>query len=249
MVRKNVVDENALKFMAVKRNKRLTGSEASKLWSKKKKILVSIVLRARFYLSKICFLFLNINLLSIHCTDKLSTLLTNTKESNAQMIIRKLSLTKEIQELFKKINAIFQVLTADDRIDDFNEDKKKEIEYDVIKSIAALEVQLNHEINAYVALKNPNTAKQLKKTDATKSREEVKPSAAIKNVKRNDEPVLPVDVNEIRKECFKIPASAKITDSGHLVGISKAPTASQTLSKKWLWKTEYTFTHCEDTSE
>lgn len=30
MVRKNVVDENALNFMAVKRNKRLTGSEASK---------------------------------------------------------------------------------------------------------------------------------------------------------------------------------------------------------------------------
>lgn len=30
MVRKNVVDENSLKFMAVKRNKRLTGSEASK---------------------------------------------------------------------------------------------------------------------------------------------------------------------------------------------------------------------------
>lgn len=141
-------------------------------------------------------------------------------------------MTKEIQELFKKINAIFQVLTADDRIDDFNDEKKKEIEYDVIKTIAALDVLLNDEINAYVTLKNPNTAKQLKKTDDTVSREKVKPSAAIKNVKRNDEPVLPVDVDAIRKDRFNIPAPAKKTESGHLVGISSAPTASQTLSKK-----------------
>lgn len=137
------------------------------------------------------------------------------------MNLRKLSLTKEIQGLFKKINSIFQVLTLDDRLDDFTIEKKKEIEYEITRALATLEVQLNQEINAYVALKNPNTPKHLKKTDRhTPSREKVKPTAAIKNVEKNEECVLPVDVNQIRKEQFMAASSSKKTDSGHLVDIS-----------------------------
>lgn len=162
--------------------------------------------------------------------DKFSTLVTNTRESNTQMNLRKLSLTKEIQGLFKKINAIFQVLTLDDRLDDFNIEKKKEIEYEIAKALATLEVQLNQEMNAYAALKNPNAAKQLKKTDHTPSHEKVRPTAAIKNVQKNEECVLPVDVEQIRKEHFKVPAASQKSESGHLVGISgqsTSPTGSK----------------------
>lgn len=139
------------------------------------------------------------------------------------MNIRKLSLTKELQELFKKINAIFQVLSLDDRLDDFNIEKKKEIEYEITKSLATLEVQLNISINDYVALTNPNIKKQLK---STASREKVKPPAIKDIAKRNRETVLPIDVEEIRKEQCISPIKEKKKESRSLVGISRKSTSS-----------------------
>lgn len=138
------------------------------------------------------------------------------------MKIRKLSLTKEIQVLFKNINSIFEVLTLDDRLDDFNYNRKKEIEYEITKSLATLEVQLNVEMNAYVGLKNPNATKPAKKSDQNARSARVKP--AIQAVEKNDESVLPVDVDEIRKERFNVPAAPKKTESGHLIGISAGST-------------------------
>lgn len=156
--------------------------------------------------------------------DKFSTLVTNTRELNTQMNMRKLSLTKEIQGLFTKINAIFQVLNLDDRLDDFSIEKKKEIEYEITKAIATLELQLNVEMNSYAALKNPNLMKLTKKTEQTTSRDKVKPTALIKGVRRNEESVLPVDVKEMRKERLNV-SSSKKTESGHLVGISRNSTS------------------------
>lgn len=154
----------------------------------------------------------------------------NTRELNTQMNIRKLSLTKELQELFKKINAIFQVLSLDDRLDDFNIEKKKEIEYEITKSLATLEIQLNISINDYVALTNPNTKKQLKSTGHTLSREKVKPPAVKDVAKRNVEIVLPIDVEEIRKERCT-PSNKTKNDSRSLVGISRKSTTSNKSNK------------------
>ncbi|XP_037028683.1 uncharacterized protein LOC119068926 [Bradysia coprophila] len=184
MVRKTVFDENTLKFMSVKRNKRLTGSEA----------------------------------------NRLSTLLTNTRESNTQMNYRKQSITKEIQELFKKINEILQVLSLVDRLDDFNIEKKKEVEYDVTKILDRLDTWLEN--RPYYALKNPNTWRCGRYSSAS---ERVKPTPAIKNVTINEQPVSPIDVNSIRKERFHTNSSNK-TESGHLVGISKGPASGSRIS-------------------
>lgn len=148
----------------------------------------------------------------------------NTRESNTQMDTRKSSLTKELQQLFKKINSIFESVNLDDRLDDFNYEKKKEIEYEITKGLATLEVQLNENMNAYVALTDPNLTKQLKKNAQTASRERVRPAAAIQPVKKNEEPVLPVDVDEMRKERFDVTPPSKKTESGHLVGISSGST-------------------------
>lgn len=135
------------------------------------------------------------------------------------MSARKQSLTKEIQELLKKINAIFQVLTLDDRVDDFQFEKRKEMEYEITKALAVLEVQLNQQIVAYAALKDPHAMKRLKKAERASSREKVRPVALIKSGTQNIESVVPVDVDQVRRERFNAPATKK-TESGHLVGIS-----------------------------
>ncbi len=132
------------------------------------------------------------------------------------MNIRRDSMTKEIQELFKKINAIFQVLALDDLLGDFNIEKKKEIEYEITKSLATLEVQLNSKMFKYDNLRYSNEKKQLKKTVC---RDRVKPTPAIQNAAKNKESVLPVDVNEMRKVLFNNYVPKK-TESGHLIGIS-----------------------------
>lgn len=155
--------------------------------------------------------------------------MTNTKESNHQMNLRKLSLGKEIQELFKKINAIFQVLNLDDRLEDFDDGNKKEFEYELYKCLATLEVQLNHAMNSYFRLKYPH-AKYCKRWQNF-DHEKVKTSAAIKPAKTNEESILPVDVDEIRNKRFPKPLSKK-TESGHLVGISEPSTATRDSSKK-----------------
>lgn len=159
--------------------------------------------------------------------DKISTLVTNTRELNNQMKIRKLSLTKEIQELFKKINAIFQVLNLDDRLDDFNIEKKKEIEYEITKTLALLEVHLNLALSEYAALKNPTTNKQPKSAGQTPSPDKVKPSAVKEVAKRNEESVLPVVVEDIRKERYVSPiVNKERKQSREFVGISRKSTSS-----------------------
>ncbi|KAG4068714.1 hypothetical protein HA402_002405 [Bradysia odoriphaga] len=115
---------------------------------------------------------------------------------------------------------------AIDRLDDFNIEKKKEVEYNVTKILAKLNIEL--EIRPY-ALKTPNTWKYKRNSLAS---EKVKPTPAIKNVAINEKPVSPIDVNKMRKERFHTNSSNK-TESGRLVGISKEPTPdSRTLPDK-----------------
>lgn len=117
--------------------------------------------------------------------------------------------------MFKKINDIFQVLSLVERLDDFNIEKKKEVEYEVTKILAKLDIEL--ESRPYAALKTPTAWKRKRRSSAS---EKVKPIAAIKNVPIiNEEPSLPIDVNQLRSERFQTSSSQK-TESGHLIGIS-----------------------------
>lgn len=134
------------------------------------------------------------------------------------MNYRRQSLAKELQELFKKINDIFHVLGLVDRLDDFHIEKKKEVEYEVNKMLAKLDLEL--ESRSYAALKTPTAAWKRRRNSSASER--AKPKAAIKSVMINEEPVLPVDAKRMRNERFNTASSEK-TESGHLVGISGKP--------------------------